>query len=62
MIVPLPATERLPLWPTVLLGLPVLAAILAMDPGAAWPIRLGWFPLLLAVCAYLAWWHLLRRR
>jgi uncharacterized RDD family membrane protein YckC len=54
--------ERLPLWPTVLLALPVGVAILAMDPTSGWLIRIGWIPLLVAVCAYLAWWHLIRRR
>jgi len=52
----------LPLWPTVLLALPVGVAILAMDPTSGWLIRIGWIPLLVAVCAYLAWWHLIRRR
>lgn len=62
IILPPPGTERMPLWPTVLLALPVGVAILAMDPRSGWLIQVGWIPLLIAVCAYLGWWHLIRRR
>lgn len=56
-----PETAGLPLWPHALLAAPVIGAVLSTDPDTSALIRLGWFPLLLAVCAYLAWWHLWKR-